>query len=88
MAGEAKKHACRDQPGGAGADEDVMGGNVQVPPVRPMLGFLRHTSKEIGMRTKLVLLLALVIQAGCQSLPQKPHDPYYTAPVGMRGSNH
>ena len=43
--------------------------------------------KEIGMRTKLVLLLALVIQAGCQSLPSNPHGRYYSAEVGMRGSN-
>jgi hypothetical protein len=40
------------------------------------------------MRTKLFLLLALVVQAGCQSLPQGNHDRYYSAEVGMRGSNH
>jgi hypothetical protein len=39
------------------------------------------------MRTKFVLLLALVVQAGCQSLPQNSYDRYHTAEVGMRGSN-
>jgi hypothetical protein len=39
------------------------------------------------MRTKLVLLLALVVQAGCQSMPSNTYDRYNTPEVGMRGSN-
>ncbi|WJH41409.1 hypothetical protein N7E02_13510 [Aliirhizobium terrae] len=39
------------------------------------------------MRMKLFLLLALVVQAGCQSLPPNANGRYHTAEVGMRGSN-
>jgi hypothetical protein len=42
---------------------------------------------ETVMRTKLIILLALIVQAGCQTLPDNRHDRLYTPPVGMRGSN-